>query len=104
MSRAHLRRRPESPVRFGASPVLGRVSGWGAGRPDDAMGSLWATEGAFRLLTLAYSLFIHTTALAHYTHPHLASNLIAVQCSWSGLAAFAMFARRTWRPALVVLD
>ena len=91
-------------MRFGASPVLGRVSGWGAGRPDDAMGSLWATEGAFRLLTLAYSLFIHTTALAHYTHPHLASSLIAVQCIWSGLAAFAMFARRTWRPALVVLD
>lgn len=104
MSRAHLRRRPESPVRFGASSVASRWTGWGVGLPDDAMGSLWATSGAFRVLTLAYSLFIHSMAISHYSRPHLASALIAVQCIWSGIAAYAMFARRTWRPVLVGLD
>ena len=39
MSRAHLRRRPESPVRFGASSVASRWTGWGVGLPDDAIHS-----------------------------------------------------------------
>ena len=74
------------------------------GLPDDAMGSLWATSAAFRFLTLAYSLCIHSMAISHYSRPHLASAFIAVQCIWSGIAAYAMFARRTWRPVLVGFD
>ncbi|QEH92577.1 ATP-binding protein [Dermacoccus abyssi] len=71
---------------------------------DDPMKYLWATEGAFRMLTLAYSLFIHTGAVDHYTRPHLATALIAVQCIWSGVVALALFARPRWRSWLVAGD
>lgn len=68
------------------------------------MASLWATEGAFRLLTLVYALFIHTDAVRHYTHPHAASCFIAVECIWSGFVAYALYARPSWRRGLVMAD
>lgn len=72
--------------------------------PEDAMRSLWATEGAFRMLTVAYSLFIHTTAVHHYTRPNFASALIAFQCMWSGFIALALYAQPRWRSLLVAAD
>ena len=102
---------PSTPSTPGRDSAVARVDGQPIelaeaqqAASDDPMNYLWATEGAFRMLTLAYSLFIHTGAVDHYTRPHLATALIAVQCIWSGVVALALFARPRWRSWLVAGD
>lgn len=92
------RRRPEPQTWFGASRFDGGFA------PDDATRSLWAAEGAFRFLTLAYALFIHVSAVEHYTRPNFAGALIAFQCLWSGFAVIALYSQPRWRSLVALVD
>lgn len=94
-------RRPEPLRWFGASAVPRTED---VDLTGDPTRSLWATEGAFRLITLVYALLIHTIAAAHYTRPHLAGVFIAVQCIWTGAVAYFLYARPRWRALFAGAD